>query len=346
MLTTPLRHCLRFSILGLALGVVAAGCNSSGTDNSANSAPSSASNPAPAAPGAKKQIAAILMQDDQFFRLNEIGMRDAAKKYDVELLTGSATGALDKESSMVDTYTARGVGAIVVSPINPKGSAPALKRAADKGIKILTYNNALPQPFVAGGLQSDDVSLGASTGKAAAAFIQKKLGGKANIALLEYVAQSADVGKLRPSGFKAEMKKLPGVKIVAEQDAWLAPEAERVVTSLLNANPDINIIWGANEGATVGAVTAVKNAGKTGKVFVFGTDISEQLAAFLMSKDDVLQAVTGQKPYEMGYGTVEAAVKAMDGGKVDKLKIVPGQLYGRDDLEPAKAFLEQAKKLS
>ncbi len=286
------------------------------------------------------------MQDDQFFRLNEIGMKDAAKKYGVELLTGSATGALDKESSMVDTYAGRGVGAILVSPLNPKGSAPALKRAADKGVKILTYNNALPQPFVSGGLQSDDVSLGTSTGKEASAFIQKKLGGKAKIALLEYVSQSADLGKLRPSGFKAEMKKLPGVQIVSEQDAWLAPDAERVATSLLNANPDINIIWGANEGATVGAVAAVRNAGKTGKVFVFGTDISEQLAGYLLSKDGVLQAVTGQKPYEMGYGTVEAAVKAMDGGKVEKRVVVPGQLYTRDNTAPATAFLEQVKKLS
>ena len=341
----PLHHSLRFSIFALSVGFAAAGCNQA-ADTSTSTAPVSNSQSAAPASGEKKQIAAILMQDDQFFRLNEIGMRDAAKKHNVELLTGSATGALDKESSMVDTYVGRGVGAIVVSPINPKGSAPALKRASEKGIKILTYNNALPQPYVAGGLQSDDVSLGASTGKAAAAFIQKKLGGKAKVAILQYVAQSADVGKLRPSGFKAEMKKLPGVQVVSEQDAWLAPEAERVVTSLLNANPDINVIWGANEGATVGAVTAVKNAGKAGKVFVFGTDISEQLATFLASNDGILQAVTGQKPYEMGFGTIEAAVKVMDGGKVEKRVVVPGQLYGRDDPAPAKAFLEQVKKLS
>lgn len=340
-------HALRLPLVAFGLGMAAAGCQpaaQTGASNTGSSSTNSTSSSAPA--GAKKQIAAILMQDDQFFRLNEIGMRDAAKKYDVELLTGSATGALDKESTMVDTYAGRGVGAIVVSPINPKGSAPALKRASEKGIKILTYNNALPQDYVSGGLQSDDVLLGTSTGKAAAAFIQKKLGGKAKVALLEYVSQSADVGKLRPSGFKAEMKKLPGVEIKAEQDAWLAADAEKVVTSLLNANPDINVIWGANEGATVGAVTAVKNAGKAGKVFVFGTDISEQLAGFLMSKDDILQAVTGQKPYEMGYGTIEAAVKVLDGGKVEKRVIVPGQLYSRDDLAPAKAFLEQVKKLS
>ena len=334
MIKTSLLRSLRLPFVALSLGLAVAGCSQQSQSGGAG------------ATGGKKQIAAILMQDDQFFRLNEIGMRDAAKKLNVELLTGSATGALDKESNLVDTYAGRNVGAIVVSPINPKGSVSSLKRASDKGVKIITYNNALPEPFVSGGLQSDDVALGTSTGEAASKFINAKLGGKANVAILQYVAQSADVGKLRPSGFKAEMKKLPGVKVVSEQDAWLAPDAERVVTSLLNANPNINVIWGANEGATVGAVTAVKNARKEGKVFVFGTDISEQLANFLMSNDNVLQAVTGQKPYEMGYGSIEAAVKVLDGQKIEKRVIVPGQLYSRDDTAPAKAFLEQVKKLS
>ena len=330
----PTRYSLRALVTVLSMGMVAAGCQQT---NSSSSVASSKN---------QKQIAAILMQDDQFFRLNEIGMQDAAKKNNVTLSVGSASGSLDKESSLVDTYSGEGVDAILVSPLNPKGSAPALKRAADKGIKIVTYGNTLPQAFVSGGLQSDDVALGTSTGKVAKAFIQRKLAGKANIAILQYVAQLADVGKLRPSGFKAEMKKLPGAKIVSEQDAWLAPDAERVVTSLLNSNPDINVIWAANEGATVGAVTAVKNAGKAGKVFVFGTDISEQLASFLLSDDNILQAVTGQKPYEMGYGAVEAAVKVMDGKQIKKLEVVPGQLYSRDEPAPVKAFLAQVKKLS
>jgi len=328
----------RFAAAALC-ALVLAGCGnqSSPTNNAA---------PANTDPAGGKKIAAILMQEDQFFRLNELGMRDAAKKHNVQLLTGSAAGALDKEINLVDTYAGQGVDAIIVSPLNPKGSAAALKRAADKGVKIVTYNNSLDSPFVAGGLKSDDVALGASTGKVTREFITKKLGGKAKVAVLQYVALLADVGKLRPQGFKNEMKKLPGAQIVAEQDAWLAPEAERVATALLNAHPDLNIIWCANEGATVGATTAVKNAGKTGKVFVFGTDISDQLAGFLLSPDNILQAVTGQKPYEMGVGAMEAAVAATSGGKVEKLRIVPGELYSRDNATPIRAFQAQVKALS
>jgi ABC-type sugar transport system substrate-binding protein len=163
---------------------------------------------------------------------------------------------------------------------------------------------------------------------------------------LQYVALLADVGPLRPNGFKAEIKKLPGAQIVATQDAWLAADAERVTTDILNAHPDIDVIWAANEGGTVGAVTAVKNAGKAGKVVVFGTDMSEQIAGFLLSPDNILQAVTGQKPYEMGYQAVESAVKVLNGEKVKKQQILTGVLFTRDKPAGVQAFQQQVQKLS
>ncbi|PQV63281.1 monosaccharide ABC transporter substrate-binding protein, CUT2 family [Abditibacterium utsteinense] len=329
----------------LTASVLLAGCqNGTGDGNSAT--PGNTVGSAAPSGGKPKQIAAILMQDDQFYRLAQFGMEAAAKKHNVELLTGSAGGALDKEISLVDTYASRGVGAILVQPNNPKGSVPALQRAASKGVKIVTYGVPLGKPFVSGGLQSDDVTLGSSTGKVAAQYIQKKFGGKAKIAILDFISQSSDIGPLRPQGFKAEMQKLPGVEIVAQQSAWLAPDAERVTTDILNAHPDITVIWGANEGATVGATTAVKNAGKAGKVAVFGTDVSEQIANFLLSNDNILQASTGQKPYEMGFNAVESAVEAIDGKKLKALTIIPGQLYSRDNPAASKAFLDQVKKLS
>src|SRR5205807_181836 len=112
----------------------------------------------------------------------------------------------------------------------------------------------------------------------------------------------------RNRGFEEEMKKLPGVQIVARQDGWIAADAEPVVTQVLTAHPDVNLIWSANEGGTVGSVNAVKNARKAGKVVVFGTDISEQMCDFLLSDDNILQAVTGQKPFEIGTQAVNTAL--------------------------------------
>jgi ABC-type sugar transport system substrate-binding protein len=317
-------------LLSTGLMLVLAGCGQQSTPGAA-----------PTAHGAKKhQIAAILMQNDQFFRLNEIGMQEAAQRRGVELLTDSSNGALDKEISLVDTYAARGVDAIVVAPLNPKGSVPALKRAATKGIKIISYDGMLDEKVAVGSISSDQNALGATTAKAAAAYIKQKLKGKAKIALIEFIALSSEQGPLRPKGFKDEIKKLPGVQIVAEQDAWMAAQAEKVATDILNAHPEVNVIWAANEGGTVGAVTAVRNAGKTGKVVVFGTDMSAQIAGFLLSPDGILQAVTGQKPLEIGNAAIDTAVDALDGKPV-KNTVLPGVLFQRSDVAAIKDFQQK-----
>ena len=151
---------------------------------------------------------------------------------------------------------------------------------------------------------------------------------------------------MRVRGFKNEVTKLSGVQIVAEQDAWLAEQAVKRVGDILTAHPDVNIVWGMNEGGTVGAVMAVKNSGKAGKVVVFGTDTGEQLADFLLSDDNILQAVTGQRPYEIGAMSVEAALKVLKGEPVEKKVSLPGFLLTREKPEEVRQFKERLKELS
>ncbi len=294
----------------------------------------------------KLKIAGIVFQDDQFFKLIEFGMKDAATKNNCELDVANTANALDKEISSVDTYITQKVNAIVISPLSTKGSVEALKRANDAGIKVVTYNTAIAADFPVCDIESDQVDLGGSTGKAAVKYIQEKLNGKANIAMLEFMSLSPEQSGERVRGFKDTVSKLPGVKIVAEQDAWLAPDAVDKVESILTAHPDVDIIWAANEGGTVGAVGAVRNAHKAGKVVVFGTDMSEQLGDFLLADDNVLQAVTGQKPFDIGSMSVEMAVKALNGQPVDKKISLPGSLFTRDEAEEVKIYKKRLQELS
>src|SRR5436309_521065 len=60
-------------------------------------------------------IGAVLMQQDQFFRLNESGMEDAAERLTVDLKLQNAGGALDKEVSILDTFMTQKVDAVLVS---------------------------------------------------------------------------------------------------------------------------------------------------------------------------------------------------------------------------------------
>jgi sugar transport system substrate-binding protein len=298
------------------------------------------------APSAQKKIAGIVFQEDQFFRLVLFGMREAASKNGVELLEANSAGKPDKEIQLINTYIATGVDAIVVSPLSARASMSALDRAREKGITVVTYNTNVEGESPSTYVESDQQDLGRATGKAARAYIQTHLGGRARVALLAFQSQAPEQSGMRSRGFREEVTALPGVEIVAEQDAWLAEQAVKKAGDIITAHPDLDVIWGANEGGTVGAVMAVKNAGKGGKIAVFGTDTGEQIADFLLSDDGILQAVTGQQPFEIGSLAVTSAIRILRGEKVPRTFSLPGVLLSRTDPEGVRQFKSRLKELS
>jgi ABC-type sugar transport system substrate-binding protein len=269
-------------------------------------------------------IAAVVFQQDQFFRTIQLGMNAAADAAGVTLLEGNSNSQPEQELSLIDTYIARGVDAIVISPVSAVASIPALLRARDRGIHIVTYNSNVAEASIpVSYLNSAQRDLGNSTGTLAADFIASALGGEADVATLGFRALLPEISADRVDGFLEVAGADNTLNVVSQQDAWLAEDAIRVAGDVITANPDLDIIYAANEGGTVGAVQAVRNAGKEGEIYVFGIDGTEQLVSFLLDDDNVLQAVTAQQPYVMGQMAVEAAVAAINGEPTEEAVIVP-----------------------
>jgi len=298
---------------------------------------------APSGP-AKTKLAAVVFQEDQFFRLVLLGMREAAGKAGVELLEGNSNSRPEKEIELINTYAARKVDAILISPLSKKGSVTALKLARQKGITVVTYNTAVEGDLAAAHIECSPEDLGRQTGKAARAYIEGRLGGKARIAIVAFKSQAAEQSDARVGGFKQAIEGLPGASVAAEQDAWLTDMAVKKVGDILTANPDVNLVYAANEGGTAGAVLAVRNAGKAGKVAVFGTDSSEQLLGFLQAPDDVLQAITSQRPVDVGRRAVESALKTLRKEAVEKQALLPGVLLSRADPGGVREFDRQLQE--
>jgi len=131
---------------------------------------------------------------------------------------------------------------------------------------------------------------------------------------------------------------------VADQEGWIADDAVSVSEAMLQANPDINLLWAANEGGTVAHALAVKSSGLAGEVFVFGTDMNNQMAQMLQSDDNILQGVTGQAPYQMGYDALDNTVKVLQGESVEYLQNTPTIFFGRGDDELINRFVETEGK--
>lgn len=300
----------------------------------------------PGEKGKKITIASIMFQEDSYFRALGIGMKEAADEAGVELLSGNCYNKVDKEMELVNTYISRGVDAIILSPLSFTASVQALKQANDKEIKIILYNTGVDADFYSTLIESSHEVLGQSTGKVARKYIQEKLGGKAKIGIVDFVALLPEQSNARSDGFLSQLKDLPGVEVVAAQSAWLAEAATQVAGDIITANPSINVIYACNDGGTVGATMAVKNAGKAGKIVVFGIDGNEQLANFMLSPDNILQATTAQQPYAIGKKTIEMSLKAVKGEAMDKHIIVPGILLDRANPDGLKAFLKDMETLT
>lgn len=303
-----------------------------------------AAKPAAKPAGKQRKLAAIVFQEDQFFRMVLAGMRQGAKAHNCELLVGVSGGKPEKELELVNTYIAAKVDAILIAPLSKTNSVKALQAARDKGIVVITHNTPVDSDLPAAHIECNPTALGAKCGVAAREYIEKKLDGKAKLAVVHFDTQLPEQSKARIGGFKSELGKLKGVVNVAEQAAWVTDKAVKVVGDMLTAHPDIQVICCANEGATEGATLAVKNAGRAGKVAVFGIDANEQLLRFLQSPENILQATVSQLPVEVGLVAVEDAVKVLDGGVISpKVNYLEGTLLTRTAPAGLKLFEDRLK---
>lgn len=295
----------------------------------------------------KPVIAGIVFQQDIYMKTVLAGMRAAAKQGGATLLEANSDNKIEKEAQIIDTFISRGVDAIVLTALSQTNSVAALERARAKGIVVVTVGTGVTKEGVSQAhFMSDDTDIGLSTGTAAADFIKSKLGGKAKMATLAFKSLLPQQSNARTGGFMENAKKGTEIELLSEQDAWLPEKAVAVAGDILTAHPDINVIYAANEGGTVGAMQAVKNAGKAGKVFVFGTDGSEQLARGVLASDNVLQATTAQQPFVVGKGGLEAALKLIKGETVPALTQVPVRLLARTDKAGVESWLKEFKALN
>jgi len=275
-----------------------------------------------AAEGKTLKVAGVVFQEDQFMKLVQLGYKKAADDYGAEVNLANTNGDTTRELELVNTYVAQGFDGIAICPINQTTSVEVLRKADEQGVLVaasnLELNNA---PFLVGGYTSNQYDLCVPSGKVARAFIEKKLQddwkGKSVIKVAMLGAESVlpEVTHDRWNGFLDQIKDIPGVEIdvVGQQDGWLQDRAIAVMDGILAAHPDLDIFYGFNDGSTIGGTMAIKNAGLAGKCFVFGIDASEQVVEMLKSPDNILQCVTGQDPYTMGYLTMELLIKALQG---------------------------------
>jgi ribose transport system substrate-binding protein len=198
------------------------------------------------------------------FRITETeSIKAEAAKRGIKLITTNAQSDLNKEIADIQSMIAQGAKALIISPLNSEGLDPALKAAQAAKVPIMTIDRLLTSKTACvdyiGWIGSDFVD----QGERAADAMMTATGDKGEVAIL-LGASGVNVTVDRTKGFKDQLAaKGSALKVVAEQTADFTREKGRAVTEqLISANPGITAIYAENDEMALGAVAALKAAGK------------------------------------------------------------------------------------
>ena len=267
---TKLLSATRFCVAVLFFtGVLLAGCDSGRPEQAGSQ-------------GARRPVKpriALIMKSlaNEFFATMEKGARahQAARSGQYELIVQGTKDELDVngQARLVDQMLALGVDAIVIAPTDSKAMAPVCKKAVDSGIVVVNIDNRFDEAVLADlGIRLPFVGPDNRKGaRMVGEYLSKQLTPGDPVAVVEGVPTAYNAIQ-RKLGFEDAMN-AAGMRIVDSQSAgWEMDKANRVAAALMTGHPDLKAVLCANDSMALGAVSALRAAGKLGQVKVVGFD--------------------------------------------------------------------------
>ncbi|MGB7344598.1 MAG: sugar ABC transporter substrate-binding protein [Pirellulaceae bacterium] len=303
---------MKNAFLALTLLLAVSGC-------SKNS--SSRNDPTGASDSDKPRIALIMKSlANEFFSTMADGAKthqaQHADQYDLVVNGIKDERDLSRQVALVEEMVASGVDAIVIAPADSKALVPALRRAKQAGVVVINIDNRLDTDV----LNEESVSIpfvgpdNLAGAKNVGDYLAKNLkSDKAKVGILEGIRTSFNAQQ-RLLGFQAAMKEA-GIEIVDSQSAeWEMSKANTIASSMLSEHPEITAILAANDSMALGAIAAVKSAGRSGEVQIVGFDNITAIQEAI-GEGKVL-ATADQHGGDLAVFGIEAALKKLSGESV------------------------------
>jgi monosaccharide ABC transporter substrate-binding protein, CUT2 family (TC 3.A.1.2.-) len=205
----------------------------------------------------------------------------------------------------------------VIAPADSKALVSAVKKAMDQGVIVINIDNRLDPEL----LKSKGISVpfvGPDNRKGARLvgdyLAKQKLKAGDQVGIIEGVPTTTNAQQ-RTAGFKDAMEAAK-MKIVSVQSGnWEIDKGNAVAASMLNEYPDLKALLAGNDSMALGAVSAVRAAGKTGQVQVVGYDNINAIKPML--KDGRVLATLDQAASQQAVFGIQAALKMVKGEKPD-----------------------------
>ena len=304
----PFSNSVASLLVALSLGVLAVlygGCNKS-TNNRDNKS----------APGRPKVGLVMKSLANEFFSTMAEGAKQHqaanAATYDLVINGIKDETDLAGQVNLVEQMIAQQVNAIVIAPADSKALVTVLKRAEEAGIVVVNIDNKLDAnvlkladikvPFVGPDNRAGARKVGEE--------LAKRLQAGDKVAIIEGIPTTLN-SQQRRLGFEDAMK-AAGANIVSVQSGgWEMETANNVAAAMLNEHADLKAILCANDNMALGAVAAIRAAGKPGKVMVVGFDDINALRPLLNNGQVV--ATADQHGDRLAVSGIEVALKILKG---------------------------------
>ncbi|VVM98173.1 sugar ABC transporter substrate-binding protein [Pseudomonas fluorescens] len=274
------------------------------------------------AESAEKPKVALVMKSlaNEFFLTMEDGAKAYQKEHsaDFDLISNGIKDETDTagQTRIVEQMILAKVNALVIAPSDSKAMVPVIKKAVDAGITVINIDNQLDPAIV----KSKNISVpfvGPDNRKGArlvGEYLAKQLKAGDEVGIIEGVSTTTNAQQ-RTAGFKDAMDAAQ-IKIVSLQSGdWEIDKGNKVAASILSEYPDVKALLAGNDSMAVGAVSAVRAAGKAGQVQVVGYDNINAIKPML--KDGRVLATADQFAAKQAVFGIETALKIIKGEKVD-----------------------------
>ncbi|MCH4564416.1 MULTISPECIES: D-ribose ABC transporter substrate-binding protein [Halomonas] len=224
-----------------------------------------------AAAAQDKGLISIIVNDNSnpyWFTEGKIA-RETAEELGYEANVSSHKGDTNTESRQIDTAITNQAEAIILDPANADGSIGAVRKAVDAGIPVFIVNAEINQQGLAEAQLVSNNAQGAALG--AQQWVQN-VSDEAKYVELKG-APSDNNAATRSNGYQTVLSQYPTLERVGVDVAnWDRTQGYNKMQSLLQANPDIDGVISGNDEMALGAIAALKEAGKLDEVVVGGFD--------------------------------------------------------------------------
>ncbi|MCK7605683.1 sugar ABC transporter substrate-binding protein [Geobacillus stearothermophilus] len=277
------------------------------------------------------KIAAIMQMSIGTFSSQYIaGVKEQVQKFGGEVQIYNADNDLTKMASYVETAITQNVDAILLDHGRADALEGPVKKAVEKGIPVVAFDNDLNVPGVTV-IDQDDYSLAWKTLKTLA----EDLNGEGNIVTI-WVGGFTPMER-RHVIYEAFKKRYPNIKEVAKfgtASANTALDTQTQMEAILKKYPnkgDIDAVFATWDEFAKGATRAIEQAGRT-EIKVYGIDLSDEDLQMIQKPNSPWVATTATDPAEVGRVQVRFAYQKIAGEKTPNIYSLEPHLVKRTDL--------------